>query len=246
MNINCFERMLKIFDLSLQTENELADFARERCFTKTIVMGVDLSEILEEDTILFEWILKFFDYEKSKAEVLNSFDDLMRVFSGLIERRSLASIRQWNINHNNPDIYEHNFVPAKIGFNFLRQKEKEIIDTLMKDFKLTSFYSSTKKELIAVKNTDRVKTLDLNCATLNCFLNSSKDYEIYDMNELVSSVKNLLEGINHNHDHIGIRHDKSKICSRSSTMLLSLSKTLQDPAFFKDVYLDSKHFIFEE
>lgn len=150
-------------------------------------------------------------------------------------------------NLKNPDIWEHNFVPAKITFNFLRQKEREIIDTLMKDFNLDTFFNVTKKELIAVKNTDRVRTLDLNCATLNCFLNSSKDYEIYDMNDLVHSVKNLIGGMTNNKDHIGIRHDKSKILSRSASMLLSLCKTLQDFAFFKDVYLDGKNdFIFEE
>jgi len=34
--------------------------------------------------------------------------------------------------------------------------------------------------------------------------------------------------------------------SRSAAMWLSLTKTLIDPAFFKDVYFDKKNFAFNE
>jgi hypothetical protein len=177
---------------------------------------------------------------------MKSFDMLMKIFSGLIERRCTANIRTWYSKKACQEIWMHAYLPPRLNFEFLRPKEKEIVDTLFKDFSIDDLVQSSRVELGQITCIDRVNTLDLHCATTNCYLNSSNVNELYDQANLFSIVKNLSGGIIRNKDHIGIRHDKTKLLRRSHAMMTCLSKTLLDPGFFKSVYFDSKNYIFPE
>lgn len=246
MNCEIYENMLRFMHSALQTDNELTDFIKEGGLEDIVILAIELSEVLEDDSVLIPFILKMFEFEKSKAEAMKSFDMLMKIFSGLIERRCTANIRTWYSKKACQEIWTHAYLPPRLNFEFLRPKEKEIVDTLFKDFSIDDLVQSSRVELGQITCIDRVNTLDLHCATTNCYLNSSNVCELYDQANLFSIVKNLSGGIVRNKDHIGIRHDKTKLLRRSHAMMTCLSKTLLDPGFFKTVYFDSKNYIFPE
>jgi hypothetical protein len=63
MNCEIYENMLRFMHSALETDNELTDFIKEGGLQDIVILAIELSEVLEDDSVLIPFILKMFEFE---------------------------------------------------------------------------------------------------------------------------------------------------------------------------------------